>query len=149
MAVSSVYKLYNCLFRFLSPSFAKSEANLCVLAFHIYVNISEHWYYWLFSMCHLKQGLECHLELHYSSNCTVPEHYVQIVQWLSSCSNLCLNFSLPFWRFLRRISFRFKLLSFRSLYYLVYCFPYPSFVDLGPSWRLVVAFPLKCYKHEP
>ena len=54
-------------------------------------------------------------------------------QWLSSCSNLCLNFSLSFWRFLRRISFRFKLLSFRSLYYLVYCFPYPSFEDLGPS----------------
>ena len=35
-------------------------------------------------------------------------------QWLSSCSNFYLNFSLPFWRFLRRISFRFKLLSFRE-----------------------------------
>ena len=52
-------------------------------------------------------------------------------QWLSSCSNLYLLFSLPFWRFLRRISFRFKLLSFRSLYYLVYCFPYLHLWILG------------------
>ena len=42
-AIFSVYKLHNYLFKFLSVSFSKSAIRFYVLAFHVYINISQNW----------------------------------------------------------------------------------------------------------